>query len=165
VARLHRWMSLTIHALNVIGALLVLVEAGWITYGVFVRYVLRDPDEMVTEATALLLVPLAFVGMAYALQRDAYPKVTLLLDALPPAARRAITLANMVLITLIGAFFTLVAGSAAYRTYLSGASSDILLWPEFIFWTPVAIFVGAFTAQALLQLADHLSGRSGLGTP
>ena len=111
-------MALIIHALNLIGALLVLVEAGWITYGVFVRYVLRDPDEMVTEATALLLVPLAFVGMAYALQRDAYPKVTLLLDALPPAARRATTLANMVLITLIGAFFTLVAGSAAHRTYL-----------------------------------------------
>jgi len=34
---------------------LILVQSVWITWGVFARYILRDPDETVTEATALLL--------------------------------------------------------------------------------------------------------------
>ena len=56
-----------------LGAAVVLAQAGWITFGVVMRYVFRSPDRMVTEATALLLFPVAFAGMTYALQSDAYP--------------------------------------------------------------------------------------------
>ena len=39
------------------GALIVLIQMVWISYGVFTRYALNAPDRMVTEATALLLTP------------------------------------------------------------------------------------------------------------
>ena len=50
------------------GAVIVLVQMAWISYGVFVRYGMGKPDRMVTEATALLLFPVAFAGLAYALR-------------------------------------------------------------------------------------------------
>ena len=69
-----------------LGAAVVLAQAGWITYGVVMRYVFHSPDRMVTEATALLLFPVAFAGLAHALSADAYPRVSIFADKLPPRA-------------------------------------------------------------------------------
>ena len=55
----------------------------------FMRYVLNAPDRFVTEATALLLVPVAFAGLAFALKEDAYPKVTMVTDRLPQSVLSA----------------------------------------------------------------------------
>jgi TRAP-type C4-dicarboxylate transport system permease small subunit len=140
------------------GALTVLAQALWISYGVFVRYVLNAPDRYVTEATALLLVPVAFAGMAYALKEDAFPKVTMAVDTLPPRIRSAIETINLVLMLAIGVFFTIVTGSAAIRTYFSGASTDVLRWPEFLFWIPVAISIGVFDLYAFVRLLVRLGG-------
>ena len=140
------------------GALIVLVQAVWISYGVFVRYVLNEPDRFVTEATALLLVPVAFAGLAYALKEDAFPKVTMAVDALPPRVQWTIGTINLVLMLAIGLFFTLVTGKAAIRTYLSGASTEVLRWPEFIFWIPVAISILVFDVYALARLLIRVTG-------
>ena len=43
--RLALWLA-------ALGAIIISVQAVWITYGVFVRYVLRSPDGMVTEVSA-----------------------------------------------------------------------------------------------------------------
>ena len=37
------------------GAVLIVIQALWISYGVMMRYVFNKPDMYVTEATALLL--------------------------------------------------------------------------------------------------------------
>lgn len=57
-----------------LGAVIIIVQMLWISYGVFRRYVLSSPDGTVTEATALLLFPAAFLGLAFALKEDAYPR-------------------------------------------------------------------------------------------
>lgn len=134
------------------GAALVIVQAFWISYGVFVRYVLNQPDRMVTEATALMLVPVAFFGLAYALSIDAYPKVTLLRDALAKPVQRIIDRLNLLVMVLIGAFFSVAACEAAYRAFHSGAASEILLWPRFYFWIPVSLSLLSFTLLALVRL-------------
>ena len=161
LARLEQWMTRFISLMILGGCVLILVQAVWISWGVFARYVLRDPDEMVTEATALLLVPLAFVGIAYALQEDAFPKVTMLIDKLPAAIANRIRLFNLVLMTLIGGFFTVVAGSATIRSYTSGAVSQTIEWPEFAFWAPVCVFIGTFTTLGIIRVATALTA-SGL---
>ena len=66
----------------------------WISYGVFMRYVIGQPDRMVTEATALLLFPVALVGLAYAMREDSYPRVTLLTDAFSPFLQKLVALMN-----------------------------------------------------------------------
>ena len=159
--RLEQWLTRFISLMLLGGCVLILVQAVWISWGVFARYVLRDPDEMVTEATALLLVPLAFVGIAYALQEDAFPKVTMLIDKLPAAIANRIRLFNLVLMTLIGGFFTVVAGSATIRSYTTGAVSQIIEWPEFAFWAPVCVFIGTFTILGIIRVATALTA-SGL---
>ncbi|MGH6903795.1 MAG: TRAP transporter small permease [Geminicoccaceae bacterium] len=156
--RLEALLGRVVLVVTAAGALILLVQALWISYGVFVRYVLNKPDRYVTEATALLLVPLAFAGMGYALKEDAFPKVTMAVDTLPPRIRSAIETINLVLMLAIGLFFTIVTGSAAIRTYFSGASTDVLRWPEFLFWVPVAISIAVFDLYALVRLLGRLGG-------
>jgi TRAP-type C4-dicarboxylate transport system permease small subunit len=125
----------------------------WISYGVFSRYVLNAPDQMVTEATALLLFPVAFAGLAYALREDAYPKVTMLTDHLPAKGRKAVALINLLLMIGVGLFFAIAGIDATMRSYTSGASSEILLWPRWAFWAPGAFALVLFTLYAILRTA------------
>jgi TRAP-type C4-dicarboxylate transport system permease small subunit len=134
------------------GAVVVLVQMVWITYGVFTRYALNAPDRMVTEATALLLFPVAFAGLAYAMREDAYPKVTMLTDTLPPMGRKVAAVVNLCVMLGVGLFFSLAAVSATIRSFNSGASSEILLWPRYAFWAPGAVSLLLFSLYATLRL-------------
>ena len=97
------------------GGIIVVIQMVWISYGVFVRYGLGAPDRMVTEATALLLFPVAFAGLAYALREDAYPKVTFLTDLASQAARRWFDIVNHCLMLGVGLFFSYAGISATIR--------------------------------------------------
>jgi TRAP-type C4-dicarboxylate transport system permease small subunit len=135
------------------GAGIIIVQMLWISYGVFTRYALNSPDRMVTEATALLLFPVAFAGLAYALREDAYPRVTMLTDRLPAPGRKAIMILNLALMLGVGLFFALSAVNATLRAYDSGSSSEILLWPRWMFWAPGAVSLVLFSFYAGLRLA------------
>ena len=136
-----------------IGALIIVVQMVWISYGVFMRYVMSSPDGTVTEATALLLFPVAFLGLAFALKEDAYPKVSFLPDALGPRGRRWIDALNMLLMVIVGVFFSITAVDATLNSFESGAASEVLLWPRYLFWAPGAVALLVFTLYASLRLA------------
>ena len=141
------------------GALLIVIQALWISYGVMMRYVFNNPDMYVTEATALLLVPTAFFGLSYALKMNALPKVTMITDGLPAKVRRFLDLLNMVVMLIVGGFFAWAATSGFFRALKTGAASEVLSWPRAWFWAPVSIaliifcvvlavkFVGALTSE------------------
>ena len=150
--RLYDAVSKVVLGLTALGAIVVLVQTLWITYGVFMRYALNKPDRYVTEATALLLVPVAFAGLAFALKEDAYPKVTMMVDHLPQRVQRYIGLLNLTIMIGIGSFFAMAAIYATYRSYSSGAASEILDWPRVYFWFPVAFSLVTFNVYALLRL-------------
>jgi TRAP-type C4-dicarboxylate transport system permease small subunit len=137
------------------GGVIVIIQAFWMTYGVFMRYVMDNPDGMVTEATALMLVPVAFFGLAFALSKDAYPKVTLVRDLLPERIQGIIDRINLVIMVLTGMFFSVAATEAAFRSFHSGSASEILLWPRFYFWIPVATSLIIFTLLALVRLISY----------
>lgn len=136
-----------------VGALIIVVQMLWISYGVFMRYVVGKPDGTVTEATALLLFPAAFLGLAFALKEDAYPKVSFLPDALGPRGRRWLEGVNLVLMLAVGSFFSIAAVDATLNSFNSGAASEILLWPRYLFWAPGAVALLIFTLYVLLKLA------------
>ena len=136
-----------------LGGVIVLIQMVWISYGVFTRYALNAPDRMVTEATALLLFPVAFAGLAYALREDAYPRVTMLTDRFGLRARKGFALLNMGLMLAVGLFFSLAAIKATTGAFKSGASSEILLWPRYAFWAPGAAALILFSIYAALRLA------------
>lgn len=118
------------------------------------RYVFRSPDSTVTEATALLLFPVAFAGLVYAMQVNAYPRVTVLIDRLSPIVRRRLEAINCLLIVFIAGFFALAATQAAWRDFHSGAASEILLWPRFLFWIPAAVSLLLFTLYGMIRAAE-----------
>ena len=134
------------------GAVVVLVQMVWISWGVFARYGLGKPDRMVTEATALLLFPVAFAGLAYALRQDAFPRVTILTDSLHPLARWFCDLVNHLLMLAVGSFFALAGVSATLRAFQSGVASEILHWPRYLFWAPGACALVLFSLYTALRL-------------
>jgi len=140
-----------------LGAVIIVVQMLWISYGVFRRYVMSSPDGTVTEATALLLFPAAFLGLAYALKEDAYPKVSFLPDALGPRGRRALEALNLLLMIVVGGFFSIAAVDATMNSFASGAASEILLWPRYLFWAPGAVALVVFTIHVVLKLAILLT--------
>lgn len=134
------------------GALIVVVQMVWISYGVFTRYGLGKPDRMVTEATALLLFPVAFAGLAYAMREDAFPKVTMLTDRLAPGMQHILSIINQVLMLCVGSFFAYAGVSATIRSFNSGVASEILHWPRYLFWGPGALALVVFSIYAALCL-------------
>lgn len=138
------------------GAVIVLIQMVWISYGVFVRYGLGKPDRMVTEATALLLFPVAFAGLGYALREDAFPKVTMMTERLGPRLRKALNVINLTLMTGVGLFFSYAGVSATIRAWNSGVASEILHWPRYLFWAPGALALVVFTFYAALRLIQAI---------
>ena len=158
LTRARRFVGRLGYAAMACGALVVVVQAVWVSYGVVMRYVFRLPDAVVTEATALLLFPVAFAGLAYALDMDAYPRVTALTDKLPPRVARFLECFNRFMMSAVGVFFAIAASQAAWRDFHSGASSEILLWPRWIFWSPAAIALWLFSVFAVLCFLEALLG-------
>jgi len=107
---------------------------------------------MVTEATALLLFPVAFMGLAYAMREDAYPKVTMATDLLGPAMRKLFDVINHILMLGVGLFFSYAGVSATIRSFNSGVASEILHWPRYMFWAPGAGALVLFSFYATLRL-------------
>lgn len=134
-----------------VGAGIVVVQMLWISYGVIMRYVVRSPDRMATEATALLLFPVAFVGLSYALKEGVLPRVTIFADMLPSGMRRILDIFNAFVMLAIGCFFTAAAFRGTFNSYATGAASEILLWPRYLFWAPVAMALVIFSAYAAIK--------------
>ena len=153
---LHRVERMAV-VLAGLGAVIIVVQMLWISYGVFMRYVMSRPDGTVTEATALLLFPVAFLGLAFALREDAYPKVSFLPDALSPRGRRRLEALNLMLMIVVGGFFSIAAVDATLNSFDSGAASEILLWPRYLFWAPGAVALVVFTVHVALKLGVLLT--------
>jgi TRAP-type C4-dicarboxylate transport system permease small subunit len=134
------------------GGIIVLVQMVWISYGVFTRYGLGKPDRLVTEATALLLFPVAFAGLAFALREDAMPKVTMLVDNFSSGTQRIFAIVNHFIMLGVGLFFAYAGVSATIRSFNSGVASEILHWPRWWFWAPGALALVLFAFYVALRL-------------
>ena len=154
--RFRKVLDISTSALLCCGGLIVLIQALWITYGVFMRYVIGNPDGMLTEATALMLVPLAFVGLSYAHKADAFPKVTIFVDQLSKGKRENLAILNSALIMFISVFFTLAAYKGLSKSYVSLAASEILLWPKYYFWAGVFVSLLNLSLISILKFYDSI---------
>ncbi|MEZ9721119.1 TRAP transporter small permease [Vibrio splendidus] len=154
--KFRKALDISTNVLLYCGGVIVIVQAFWITYGVFMRYVIGSPDGMVTEATALMLVPLAFVGLSYALKADAFPKVTIFIDQLSKGKRDYLEIANNSLMMVISVFFALAAFKGLSKSYVSLAASEVLLWPKYYFWAGVFVSLLNLSLVSILKLYDSI---------
>jgi TRAP-type C4-dicarboxylate transport system permease small subunit len=135
-----------------LGGIVVLIQMVWISYGVFTRYGLGKPDRLVTEATALLLFPVAFAGLAFALREDAMPKVTMLIDRFSARVQHVFAIINHIIMLGVGLFLAYAGVSATIRSFNSGVASEILHWPRWWFWAPGATALVLFAFYVFLRL-------------
>lgn len=153
--RLIRGVERIVIWVAALGGIIVLIQMVWISYGVFTRYGLGKPDRLVTEATALLLFPVAFAGLAFALREDAMPKVTMLVDRFSIRTQRIFDIVNHIIMLGVGMFFAYAGVSATIRSFNSGVASEILHWPRWWFWAPGAtalVLFAIYTALRLIRL-------------
>lgn len=149
---LDRWLARWAVWLAYAGALVVFVQVVWTSYGVMMRYAFGKPDAYVTEATALLLFPVAFLGLAYAMKEDAYPRVSFLLDATKgKPSHRWIKAGTELVVIVVGVYFSWASIDAAIKSFHSQAASEILLWPRLYFWVPSALAIALFTLFAIVR--------------
>lgn len=151
--KLTKWLA-------IFGGVIILVQMVWISIGVFKRYILGNPDGYVTEATALLLFPVAFLGLAFALKENAYPTVTFAVDVLKGRSKRILLSFNFFIMVCVGIFFSTAAVDATLKSFVSGSSSEILLWPRYLFWMPCAFSFVLFTGYAFLRLIAIAIGQA-----
>lgn len=134
-----------------LGGVIIVIQSLWIGVSVFARK-LGHPDPYVTEITALMLLPLAFLGMSYSLKVNGYPEVTLLNEKLPINIAKFFTKVKYFVIFLIGLFFTLTLYKAFTLAYASGASSEILEIPRTYVAFPTLVSMIFFNIYSLYKL-------------
>ena len=91
------------------------------------------------------------------MKEDAYPKVSFQPNALGPRGRKALDVLNLLLMLVVGGFFAIAAFGATLKSWDSGAASEILLWPRYLFWAPGALALIVFSLHVALKLAVVLS--------
>jgi TRAP-type C4-dicarboxylate transport system permease small subunit len=85
---MRRAMDLIEHVIGACAAFLLLLFTVLILFDIVCRYWLHIPLSWPTELTVLLFQWTAFLGAAIALRRGSHFGLSLLVDAVPPAARR-----------------------------------------------------------------------------
>jgi TRAP-type C4-dicarboxylate transport system permease small subunit len=118
--------------------------------GVFFRYVVQDALTWTEETARYLMIWMGFLATGLALREGGHIAVELLLDRLPPPARRAAlglvhVLGLVFLLSVIGAGWVLLARVSGQRTPVLGIS---MLWPYLAI--PVGCLLTALEMGALL---------------
>ena len=90
-----------------------------ICFNVLLRYVFLEPLYWAEEVSNWLFVWIGFLSCAYAVGDDSHIRVTLLIDLLPDAVKRWITLAFDVLMIFVFGAFILPAWRALFTLHIS----------------------------------------------
>ncbi|MET3600868.1 TRAP transporter small permease [Martelella mangrovi] len=142
LAWLERWASRVLMAGFV----------GLITTNVAMRYLVGRPIIFAEELAAILLVWLAFIATSISIHTRAQIGVTLLVDTLPVAARKAVDLVVWVLIACMLAIL-LKAGITWVRSPVVEFEQIITTgWAKAPFFTIFPIFCACALIHALAQV-------------
>ena len=133
--------------------LLVVVQSVWITYGVLLRYFLRQGDMYTIEVTSLLLLLVAFLGAPFALRQEAFPTVFMVVNRLPDKIQRWLRAFALLMSIIFFFFFTWGAAWIAIDAHKTDYVTTIVHWPYYPFWAIIALSGVLFMLVALAMLA------------
>lgn len=143
----------------IVGGLALLVMVFLITASVALRATIKFPIQGDIELVEVLLIIVAFAGMASTELAKQHIRVDVLVDRFSPTAKLAIsTSANLVTLVII-AIISWQSVTQAQRLLLQHFETGILEIPLWPFALVTALFMGLF---ALVVLADFLESLSKL---
>lgn len=175
VVRAVGWLS---EAAGIVAGIALVVATFVTAWGVFVRYVLRQPTVWQTETTIYLLILVTFVGAAYGVKHHAHVGVDLVVERLPLRGRlvmRMITAVAVIVVVLAVLWTSFEAWHTAYAMdHRSATAWRAPLWIPYAF-LPLGmalvvlqylamIFEGVLALQGKIPLeqASLISGTSEL---
>lgn len=121
-----------------------------VIWGVLTRYVTEQPAVWTAELSGLLFTWIVFLGATASFHADQHIRVTMLVDKLPPVARKSVTFAVDVFIIA----FLVIAAYLSYVMMLKGATrpSPVLRIPfSYVYLAPLIAF-SLMSFNALLRL-------------
>jgi len=144
-----------------LGALLVVATVLLVSYSVFMRYLLNQPQTWTDELVGYFLVYIVMLGVSEALRRDDHIGVDILTGRLGPRGRRAAAIWGMVAVIAVAVAMVVSSWGMVVFAHDVGLVSDGYV--EAPMWIPQLALVvgyGLLTLSAtnrLLRLAFGLS--------
>jgi TRAP-type C4-dicarboxylate transport system permease small subunit len=149
-------------SLNVIGAIWVLLIMMLITVDVVGRAFFNSPLFGVPEIVKISVVGLVWCQMAHTLKIGAHLRSTILLDRMPPAARRAIEIVSCILGLITFALIVYSGWDTMIEAWRIGEfeGEDPVRVPTSPIRTLVLLGAGLTAIQFLVMLLDLIRGKS-----
>ncbi|GAB2886018.1 hypothetical protein GCM10027278_02840 [Paralcaligenes ginsengisoli] len=121
----------------------------FVTYDVLARTLFRMTNSWVTEVTTYLMGYITFVGAAYVLKEGAHVSVDLLVQKMPPTARRVLVFVTDGIMLLVVATLAWLSFQFFWDAWTSHEVSDTLL--SISLWIPyLSFFIGMVWLLAVL---------------
>lgn len=121
---------------------------------VFSRYILHYSLSFSEEITTYLFVLLSLMGTAVAAKRRAHLGLSILTDAVSPAARKMLYVVGFAIATAFSAALFYYGILMVINQYTLGMETSAMQWPEWIYGMFVpfgAFFITIRFAQAMVQ--------------
>ncbi len=136
-----------------IAAVAVAVVIASVSWGVLTRYVTAQPAAWASEVATLAFAWCIYFGGAACVKYRLLPTIDMLVDRLPPGARRATRWLNHALLLAFFGFMTWFGTRFAIDTWDS--PSPVLRMPQTFLYGPVAVASALMAVRYLQGLAGR----------
>jgi len=140
-----------IDGFGMIGGVLILFNAAFISFEVLMRYVFNAPIPGHLEGSELLLPMIVFLALSYTQATRGHVGMDLVLDALAPTARRYATMGTLLISVVLCAIFAYFSFKHAYQLWVY---DDVTMTPPYFPTWPsgAAIMLGYFLISIRMYL-------------
>lgn len=156
-ARVSRWLDGAETGLNYLSAVILFGLMFYVTAEVVMRYLFNRPLSGHFEASELLVVPAAFLPIAYVQARRGHVGVDLLILRLDSRTR---TIVDCVTLAVALATFAIIAWMSGENTWLALTMGDVTPTSQLsTWWSKAAVPVGSalLCARLATQLGKNVS--------
>ena len=129
------------------------------------RYVFGDTILSADELQIFIMVCMTFLGAAVVAWRNRHLRMDVIVNALPPPARKLIRIAELAVIVTLAGFVLWNSTYYAKQMFDIGRVSDMARVPMWIPHGVVAVGFGLMGFIAALRLLEILTGRAPDGGP
>ena len=140
-------------AVDVLAVVLFAIMFGVIVLQIVLRYVFNAPLVWTDEAAQYLFVWVSFLGWAMAARKRIHIGISVVIDRLPPSARRTLH-ATWCALQVAFAVVLLVVGTVITRAQsdVQMVSIDFSFWPVYLVVPLAAAFLIAYAVRDLIQI-------------
>lgn len=144
-----------------IGRFVIFILIGAMLYEVLARYAFNAPTLWAFDISYMLNGSIFLLGAAYALKTDVHVRIDFLSQKFPLRVQQFVNgLVFLLLMAPITSTFAWVAGSKAWKAFVTGEVEHVSPWAPLVwpFYGVIALGLAAFALQFLAEALKYLLG-------